>query len=71
MFFSLSYKNNSCRRAKVTFVPVLLEQVRSPWVWEEKSEADEGILNSSCSVALRPLLQKQRQLLTSGFLHNH
>lgn len=42
------------------FVPVLLEQVRSPWVWEEKSEADEGILNSSsCSVALRPLLQKQ------------
>lgn len=32
----------------------------------------EEFLNSSssCSVALRPFLQKQRQLLTSGFLHN-
>lgn len=56
----------SCQRS------VLLEQVRSPWAWQERSGAGERFLksSSSCPVALGPPLHQQRWLLAMGFLRD-
>lgn len=69
VFFCHSYQYNCCQSDNGTSL-----SCQNKWevCGHGSRKADEGFLNSaaSCPVALRPLLQKWRQRLASGLLHN-